>query len=279
MDRELIELRARVEMLERALTSGHRVPGRFPRRQRLFMCGLMAITATVTAVVFELPVTLRGAGPTKVIAPFTVTDAAGHPLVTVEAVSGTGKLTILDQKGTPVVSLNASSKEGGSIRFLSPQGEQTATLGSQGDGTGVLRVFGKGAVKAEDFKVRVGVSPSNTGVITLNGTGQRALGMVGNGQIFGRNAAGKEAMSLGVDNADQGYFIANKTGGEVAATLAVGGDGTGMLQVFKVKGELGAVVGVREGTKGDVCANGPNAEATKSPVCLSTLSVKTFLPY
>ena len=65
MDSELRDLRERVEMLERALSSRHPASGRFCRPDAPFLRGFGALVAlAVVAVIFDLPITVRGAGPT-----------------------------------------------------------------------------------------------------------------------------------------------------------------------------------------------------------------------
>jgi len=321
MDSELRDLRERVEMLERALSSRHLASGRFCRPDAPVLWGFGALVAlAVVAVIFDLPITVRGAGPTTVTAPFVIKEASGRVLVTVDDGPGGGQLrvyskdgvvkgqfavdtqnrgavnltgggpstTIVDATGMMLrdahgknVSRLEATPDGTAavIRFFTPQGQTTAELGSQSDGTGGLRIFGKGAQKAEDWKVSLGVF-GDRGVLTLNGLGKRALGLTGNAQIFGRNGAGKEVLSLGVDNADQGYFSAMNTAGAEAGTLSVDKDnGTGVLQLFRKDRVAAAVVGTRDGnTAGDVCVNGPRF-SEKGSVCLSILGIKNMMPY
>jgi hypothetical protein len=123
-------------------------------------------------------------------------------------------------------------------------------------------------------KVIISHNANGTGLLSLYaGSGQRALAATGDAQIFGRNSAGLEVASLGVDRNNQGYFMAMDDNGKPKAILSVGSDGTGMAQVFK-SNELGVIMGTKDGTKGDVCANGP-----QSSVCLSVLAAKTFTKY
>jgi hypothetical protein len=153
----------------------------------------------------------------------------------------------------------------GFVLVRNPSAESEARLSFR-DGGGILQFS-----KKETPKATIGVSQDNIGMLRLAGAaGGRALLARGDGKLLATNTTGVEVMALGADNNDQGYVVAKDQGGNVAASVSAGGDGTGMVQVFRSK-ELSVVMGTKDGNKGDVCANGPKASA-----CISVLAAKTF---
>ena len=156
----------------------------------------------------------------------------------------------------------------GELDLNSKEGKHALQLNSE-SGDGLLRAFGDAG------PVAVLGSSAGIGMLRLNGDAKanRSLLARGDGKVSVMNLDGVEVMAAGVDSNNQGYFVANNAHGGQAASLSVGGDGTGLAQVWK-SGEVGVIMGTKNGTNGDLCANGP-----KSSVCLSILAAKTFTPY
>lgn len=179
-----------------------------------------------------------------------------------------GILRILNEDQTPNVKITGSDS-GGKVELFSATVGRTLEIAASELGGGALKIFSDGIEKA-----RIGVTSTKAGLLRLHGaSGQRALAGVGDGQLFARNGAGVEALTLGIDNANQGYVAAHGLNGSLAASMSAGSDGTGMMQVFR-QGSLSAVMGTKDGNKGDLCVNGPKATA-----CVSVLAIKSFLPW
>lgn len=184
---------------------------------------------------------------------------------------GLGMLSLGGKDQFDAIFMSAGQDGGGNLAVQGKQGKTALFMNATPDGAGALSVWGK---NGSEVKVGLGVNSSNGGVITVNGsTGKSAIG-IAEGQIFGRNADGGEVMAVGVDLNGQGHFTANNKAGVTVAEVSVGNDGTGMMQVWKSASELAAIMGTKDGSKGDVCANGPKAQ-----VCLSILAIKTFTPW
>lgn len=147
MDAELLELRARVAALERALdaaTRRHRADERHGIA-RTMLCG--AASAAVVGLL-ALPASMRAAGPTSVTAPFTVVDGSGRLLMRV----------LDDPNRGAVVSLYNAAARG------------VVEIGGSATGCcGTVRVY-DGGDNAQP-KAMLGVSEDNTGALHLAGLG------------------------------------------------------------------------------------------------------------
>jgi hypothetical protein len=172
--------------------------------------------------------------------------------------SPSGKVAALLGQIDGNAELDLNSKEGGSALKLNSEG-----------GEGLVRAYG-----SLGPAVVLG-SSGGTGLLRLVGDaqGNRALFARGDGKLSVMNLDGVEVMATGADTGNQGYLVVKNAHGGQAASLSVGGDGTGLAQLWK-SNEVGVILGTKNGTNGDVCANGP-----KSSVCLSLLAAKTFTQY
>jgi hypothetical protein len=124
MDSELIALRARVAALERTLA---------------------AAAATMVVVVVAAPLVTRAAGPTKVTAPFTVVDEAGHALVEIQSTAGGGRLVVYNSAQDRVAEVQASAdRAAGNVHvYLAGDSKPKVRLGvNVGDDTGGLELAG-----------------------------------------------------------------------------------------------------------------------------------------
>src|SRR5262249_10499245 len=110
MNPELLELRTRMEALERLLADkapSERRPGA-KRYATPAVCAVLSL-ANVLLLVDGAAVRLRAAAPSSVTAPFTVVDDKGRALMTVEADAGGGRLAIYNADNRAVGILGATT--------------------------------------------------------------------------------------------------------------------------------------------------------------------------
>jgi len=221
MNRELLDLRRRMEALERLLAD-KAAPERRPGTRRYAtpaVCAVLSL-ANVLLLVDGAADRLRAAAPSSVTAPFTVVDDKGRALMTVEADAGGGRLAIY----------NADNRAVG-------------ILGATTDGSSAhLDVYERGY---DEPKVRLGINVDDNGTLVLGGFGKGLMYVAGAG-IAITNSERKSVAILRADTAERGYLqLRNNDGASTTSIWA--SDVGGIVEVNdkagKPAGKIDAVGG------------------------------------
>jgi len=204
MNAEMMELRARVAALERALDAsirGHRADER-RATARTILCGVASAAAVG---LLALPASIRAAGPTSVTAPFTVVD-------------GSGRL---------VMRVNDDANRGAVVSLYNAAARGVVEIGASPSGCcGTVRIY-DGADNAKP-KALIGVNEDNTGGLQLAGPGNGVTQVSGKGVVIA-NTERKPVVVLRQD-ADGGYVQLRNDSGTIGADLWASATG-GILQV------------------------------------------------
>lgn len=225
MNTEMIELRARVAALERALavaTSTNRVDER-RRGTTTVVFALASAAVTVTLLFLTAPIPLRAAGPTSVTAPFTVVDGSGRLLMRVLDDPNRGAVVSLYNAAARGVVEIGGSATGccGTVRVYdgADNALPKAFLGVHEDGMGGLQLAGPGGGFAQY---------TGKGVVVTNGEKKPVAILrreTDRGYLELRN--GSDAASANLWASDVGGILeVNEASGKPAAKIdAVGGPG------------------------------------------------------
>ena len=225
MDAELIELRARVAALERALavaTDAHRA-GAF-RRRAWTTAGALASVAALLLLLIASPISIKAAGPTAVTAPFTVVDGSGRLLMRVLDDPNRGAvLSLYNAAARGVVEIGGSATGCcGTVRVYdgADNAQPKAFIGVHEDGMGGLQLAGPGGGGFAQF--------TGKGVVVTNDE-KKPVAMLrretDRGYLEVRN--GSDAASANLWASDVGGILeVNEASGKPAAKIdAVGGPG------------------------------------------------------
>jgi hypothetical protein len=235
MNRELLELRARMEALECLLAdqaAAERRPGRRGYATPA-VCAVLSL-ANVLLLLDGAAVRLGAAAPSNVSAPFTVVDDKGHALMSVEADAGGGRLAIY----------NADSRA-------------VASLGATSDGSSAhLDVY----ARADDEpKVILGINEEENGSLRLAGFGKGVMYVTGSGAVV-TNSERRPAAILRADGAERGYLqLRNKDGATTTSVWA--SDAGGILEVNDKSGKPAGKIDALAGP-GKMTVFGNGAERT-----------------
>jgi len=214
MNDELIELRARLAALERALDAATRKHATDGRRYRAH-AALCAVGSAAVVLLFALSSPIGAAGPTTVTAPFTVVDGSGRLLMRV----------LDDGSRGAVVSLYNAAARG------------VVEIGASPSGCcGTVRVY-DGADNSKP-KAMIGVNEDNTGGLHLAGLDSGVAQVSGKGFVV-TNAEKKPVVVLRED-ADGGYLQLRNNSGAPGMHLWASDAGGGTLQVNDPSGNQAA---------------------------------------
>ncbi len=253
MEGELTKLQTRVEELEAALAAISK------KKSSANACRVPSLPFLICVVIVAIGAALAhtaGAGatsapqaPTKVYAPFQVWDK-DKLLFSVQEEpggGGAGAVFIFTKDGAPAVEILAS-----------------------GEGNGAVSLMNKGTER-----VSVGIAGNGAGLLVLKSAGQAATQLNGAFGARQTNAQGQPSAQWGVDDSNNGYFMAAGRAGRFLSRLTTDeGGSTGRVEVMG-SDEVKVLMGVKENGKGDVCANG----APGKQVCFSGLAIKTLTPF
>ena len=150
MNTEMLELRARVAALERALvvaTSANRADERW-RGATVVVFALASVAVMVALLFLTAPIPLLAAGPTSVTAPFTVVDGSGRLLMRVlDDPSRGAVVSLYNAAARGVVEIGGSATGCcGTVRVYdgADNAQPKAFLGVHEDGMGGLQLAGPG---------------------------------------------------------------------------------------------------------------------------------------
>lgn len=215
MSPEMMELRARVVALERALEAAAQSNHADKRRRRnVAACAIASVAVVVALFFLAVPIPLRAAGPTAVTAPFTVVDGSGRLLMRV----------LDDPNRGAVVSLYNAAARG------------VVEIGASSSGCcGTVRVY-EGSDNGQP-KAMLGVNEDNTGGLQLTGPGNGVTQVSGKGVVIA-NTERKPVVVLRQD-ADGGYVQLRNDSGTTGADLWASATG-GILQINETAGSQAA---------------------------------------
>jgi hypothetical protein len=230
MNAEMMELRARVAALERALavaTSTNRA-GERRRGTTMVVFALASAAVMVTLLFLTAPIPLRAAGPTTVTAPFTVVDGSGRLLLRVLDDPNRGAVVSLyNAASRGVVEIGASSSGCcGTVRVYNgaDNGQPRAMMGVQEDDTGGLRLAGPGN----------GVTQVTGKGLVIANSERKPIAMLRNDSDVGylqlRNSSGATSADLSASDAG-GALDVNEASGKLAARIEAAG-GPGKMTIF-----------------------------------------------
>jgi hypothetical protein len=218
MSPETMELRARVEALERALAAVTNKNRADERRRCLNVAVWAVASAAVAAVLLFLavPIPLRAAGPTEVTAPFTVVDGSGRLLMRV----------LDDPNRGAIVSLYNAAARG------------VVEIGGSASGCcGTLRIY-DGADNAQP-RAMLGVHENGMGGLHLAGPGGGIAQFTGKGMVVTNGE--KEPVAILRRDTDRGYLELRNKSGAASANLWASDVG-GILEVNETSGKPAAKI-------------------------------------
>jgi hypothetical protein len=218
MNPELMELRARIAALERALVIAT------DRRRAWSAACAVTLAAVLVALFFvALPISINASGPTTVTAPFTVVDGSGQLVMKVDSLAGRGAVVSLYNGAARGVVELGGSPSGccGTVRVYdgSDNAKPRAMLGVNASDTGGVELAG----------VEGGVTQlSGKGLVVANGDKKPIVVLrqvTDHGYLDLRDDSGTPTASLWSSKDGGGFEIDGGTGSRAATIEAAGGPG------------------------------------------------------
>ena len=264
MNAELIELRARVAALERALvaaTDRHRADT--ARRQAwATACAFASGAALVVLLFIASPISITAAGATAATAPFTVVDGSGRLLMRVLDDPNRGAvLSLYNAAARGVVEIGGSATGCcGTVRVYdgADNAQPKAFLGVHEDGMGGLQLAGpgggfaqftgKGVVVTNDDKKPIAILRRETdrGYLELRNGSDAASANLWASDVGGilevNEASGKPAAKIDAVGGPGKMTIFGN--GAARTTIGVSADDAGLVRLASTKGTAVLLHGV-----------------------------------